>query len=63
MDHLRHQKYENKQLNITWVLKVRNSCLELENDIYICIYIPINDMDIFWKKKELTKKKTFTEHT
>ena len=33
MCHLRHQKYKNKQLNNTHVLKGKNSTLELENDL------------------------------
>ena len=53
MDHLRHQKYKNKQL--------KNSALELEND-FKSINISINDMDKF-EKKELTKKRTFTKNT
>ena len=53
MDHLRHQKYKNKQL--------KNSTLELENN-FKPINICINDMDKF-EKKELTKKRTFTKTT
>ena len=41
MDHLRHQKYKNKQLE--------NSTLELENN-FRPINISINDMDKFEKK-------------
>ena len=33
MDHFRYQKCKNKQLNNTQVLKVKNSTLELENDL------------------------------
>ena len=58
MNHLRHQKYKNKQSNNTRVLKVRNSPLELEKD-FEPINISANDMDKF-KKKKLTKKRTFT---
>ena len=48
MNHLRHQKYENKRL--------QNS--------FKSINISINDMDKFGeKKKELTKKRTFTKNT
>ena len=57
MDHLRHPKYKNKQLN--------NSNLQLKNNVKL-INISINDMDKF-EKKELTKnnnnKKTFTKNT
>ena len=48
MDHLRHQKYKNKQL--------KNSNLELKNN-FKPINISINDIDKL-KKKELTKNKT-----
>ena len=50
MNHLKHQKYKNKQSNNTRVLKVRNSPLELEKD-FEPINISINDMDKFKKKK------------
>ena len=50
MDHLRHQKYKNKELNNTRILKVKNSTLELEND-FKSINIFINDIDKFRKKK------------
>ena len=53
MDHLRHQKYENKQL--------KSSTLELEN-YFKSVNISVNDMDKFEKKKP-TKKKTFTKNT
>ena len=53
MDHLRHQKYENKQL--------KSSTLELEN-YFKSVNISVNDMDKF-EKKEPTKKKTFTKNT
>ena len=53
MDNLRHQKYKNKQL--------KNSTLELEN-CFEQINISINYMDKFGKK-ELTKKRAFTENT
>ena len=33
MDHLKHQKHKNKQLNNTRVLKVKNSTLKLENQL------------------------------
>ena len=46
MDHLRHQKYKNKQF---------------ENKFTI-IDISINDMDKFEKKKELKKKRTFIKN-
>ena len=50
MNYLRHQKHNNhKQLNITWVLKVQNSSLELEKD-FKAIIIFINDVDKFKKK-------------
>ena len=62
MDHLRHQKYKNKLLNNTQVLKVKKSTLELQND-FKTINISINVMDKLDKKKELTKKKTFTKIT
>ena len=52
MDHLRHQKYKNKQL--------KNSILELENN-FKPINISINDMNKF-EKKELTKKRAFTKN-
>ena len=52
MNHLRHQKYENKQL--------KNNTLELE-DNFKPINISINNMDKF-EKKELTKKRTFTKN-
>ena len=42
MNHLRHQKYKNKQLN--------KSPLELENN-FKPIKISINDMDKFTKKR------------
>ena len=42
MDHLRHQKYKNKQLE--------NSTLELENN-FKPINISINDMDKYFKKR------------
>ena len=42
MDHLRHQKYKNKQL--------KYSTLELENN-FKTINISINDIDKFEKKK------------
>ena len=61
MDRLRHQKYKNKQLNNTRLLKVKNSTLKLEND-FKPINISINDMDKF-EKKELTTKRTFTKNT
>ena len=38
MDHVRHQKYKNKQL--------KNSTLELDNEFKL-IKISINDMDKF----------------
>ena len=38
MDHVRHQKYKNKQL--------KNSTLELDNEFKL-INISINDMDKF----------------
>ena len=41
MDHLRHQKYENKQL--------KSSTLELEN-YFKSVNISVNDMDKFEKK-------------
>ena len=41
MDHLRHPKYKNKQLN--------NSNLQLKNNVKL-INISINDMDKFEKK-------------
>ena len=53
MDHLRHQKYKNKQL--------KNSTLELENN-FKPINISVNDMDKF-EIKELVKKRTFTKNT
>ena len=50
MNYLRYQKYNNhKQLNITWVLKVQNSSLELEKD-FKAIIISINDVDKLKKK-------------
>ena len=49
MDHLRHQIYENKQLNNIRVLKVRNSTLELEIDFKLII-ISLNDMNEFRKR-------------
>ena len=49
MNHLRHQRYKNKQLNNTQILKVKNSTLELEN-VFKKINISINDMDILEKK-------------
>ena len=49
MNHLRHQRYKNKQLNNTHILKVKNSTLELEN-VFKKINISINDMDILEKK-------------
>ena len=61
MDHLRHQKYKNKQLNNTLVLKAKNNTLELENH-FKPINTSLNDMNKF-KKKELTKKGTFTKNT
>ena len=45
MEHLRHQKYKNKQL---------------QNNFKV-INISINDTDKFEKKKELSKKRTFTK--
>ena len=56
MNHLRHKKYRNKQLNNARVLKVKNNPLELEKD-FKPINISINDIDKF-EKKELTKKET-----
>ena len=53
MDHLRDQKYKNKQLN--------KSTLELENN-FKPISISINDMDKFGER-EPTKKRTFTKNT
>ena len=38
MNHLRHQKYNNKQFNNTRVIKVKNSPLELEKDFQPIIY-------------------------
>ena len=49
MDHLRYQKYKNKQL--------KNSTLELKNH-FKPINISTNNMDKFEKIKELTKNKT-----
>ena len=49
MNHLRHQKYKNKQLNNTRVLKVKKSTLELEND-FKPINKSINDIGKFEKK-------------
>ena len=51
MNHLRHQKYKNKQLNNTRVLKVKKSTLELEND-FKPINKSINDIGKFEKKKQ-----------
>ena len=48
MNHLRHQKYKNKQLNNTRVLKVKKSTLELEND-FKPINKSINDIGKFEK--------------
>ena len=47
MDHLRHQKYQNKQL--------KNSTLELENN-FKPINISINDMDKLVNVKKRTNK-------
>ena len=47
MDHRRNQKYKNKRSGNNFKL----------------INISISDMDKFEKKKELTKKKTFTKRT
>ena len=49
IDHLRHQKYKNKQLNNARDLKINNSTLELQND-FKPIDISINNMDKFEKK-------------
>ena len=49
MDHLRHQAYENKLLNNTQVLTIKNSTLESEND-FKPINISINDTDKLEKK-------------
>ena len=54
MDHLRHQKYKNKQL--------KNSSLELENN-FKPINISTNNMDKFEKIKELTKNRTLAKNT
>ena len=61
MNHLRHQKYKNKQSNNTRVLKVRNSPLELEKD-FEPINISINDMDKFKKKKTNKEKNIYIKH-
>ena len=61
MNHLRHQKYENKQLNNTQVLKVKNSPLELEN-VFKPTNISLKDMNKLLKK-ELAKERTFTKNT
>ena len=53
MNHLRHHKCQNKQL--------QSSTLELQNN-FKPINISINDMDIF-EKKERTKKRTCTKNT
>ena len=50
INYLRHQKYKNKQLNNTRVLKVKNRTLELEN-YFKLISLPANDMDNFEKKR------------
>ena len=49
MNHLRHQKYKNKPLNNTRVLKIKNSLLELEK---YCkpVEISTTDMDKFEKR-------------
>ena len=47
MDHLRHHKYQNKQL--------KNSTLELENN-FKPINISINDMDKLVNVKKRTNK-------
>ena len=54
MDHLRHQKYKDKQL--------KNSSLELENN-FKPINISTNNMDKFEKIKELTKNRTLAKNT
>ena len=54
MDHLRHQKYKNKQL--------KNSSLELENN-FKPINISTNNMGKFEKIKELTKNRTLAKNT
>ena len=56
MNHLRHQKYKNKQLNNILrnrVLKAKNSSLKLGKD-FEPINISVNDMSKF-EEKELTK--------
>ena len=54
MDHLRHQKYKDKQL--------KNSSLELQNN-FKPINISTNNMDKFEKIKELTKNRTLAKNT
>ena len=61
MNQLRHQKYKNKQLNNTRVLKVKNSSLELERDFKL-VNISINDMDKL-KKQKTSKEKKFYVNT
>ena len=55
MNHLRHKKYKNKQLNNARVLKVKNSLLELGKD-FKPINTSINDIDKFKKKKKKRNK-------
>ena len=43
MNHLRHQKHKNRQLNNTQDLKVEESFLELEQ-----YFKPINKLKIIW---------------
>ena len=52
MDHLRHEKYESKQL--------KNSTLELQNN-FKPIKISINDMDKF-KKRTNKEQKIYKKH-
>ena len=53
MNHFRHQKYKNKELNNTQVLNEKD---------FKAINKCIKDRDKK-KKKELTKKRTFTKKT
>ena len=53
MDHLKHQKYKNKQL--------KNSTLELENN-FKTINMSINDMDKFEKKRTNKEENIYKKH-
>ena len=53
MDHLKHEKYKNKQL--------KNSILELENN-FKSINISINDRHKFLKKRTNKEENIYKKH-